>query len=373
MPTDTSTERPGESAATTGMRRLMSDERLDEIIGEVAKETDGDGGDEAGAEDGTQGADAKGGTAKQDAGDAGSAEGEDAGDDAGEDGEGEGDAKSKDGKADDKGDGKDTKRAFVVRDAEGDEVLPPEGLTFEFRRGKKTVKVTPDELVRLAQSTGYNEESEQKLAEFEQEVPTLRSRLEELEGILTEQNAAIEKLLDDDEVLEKARERWRKANSPEEKMKRLEEENRRLREGGSSETLRREATEFARDTLAPKLATILKQFPTITDDELQGRFARIAARFGVPVPKAAFAKLAEAVDGELMDWAKAKHADAEDRKEKDSRKATEKVLALQKRVTRAARPVGRPGAAQDAGKKRPITGDAMKRVDAIIDNVFDDD
>lgn len=267
---------------------------------------------------------------------------------------------------------------FTVLDAEGKETAAPTvGITFK-ANGKVHENVPLDKVVRLAQSGFYNEQLQAKNEALEETHATFTQKYDDVAAALEDQRLLNVRLLQDDDFLAATRERFAEAQSPQARADRAEAQLRQLNLDRQAETVRAEGQQFFSTDVLPRLNKVIQDNPTITEDELYGKFQRTIApllRNGM-VPKQAWNKVTAFLNGDLGEWA------AQLQEKRSAEKANPKAQALltkaQEEATKAKRKLGKalaPGSAVSgtklAGKPKDIrnTEDAAEDIYA---NLFPD-
>lgn len=116
---------------------------------------------------------------------------------------------------------------FVLRDAEGEVEIP--ALIVEYKANGKVRKDRLDQVVKLAQFGVYNEAREQQYKQVEQQAEALQTEREEYAQLLSEREAQLERLLQDEDFFLSVRDAYQAENSPEKRAERAEREVERVR------------------------------------------------------------------------------------------------------------------------------------------------
>ena len=257
---------------------------------------------------------------------------------------------------------------FVLRDAEGELEVP--ALTIEYKANGKVRRDRLDQVVKMAQYGVYNVEREQTLRAREEK---LGQGSNETKTLLQTREAQLENLLADPDLYEEARERYVRANEPDQQVARLQAQLRDRDTATNKERTSLAAQSFLTQVVVPALETIAKHLPEVTVDELQQQLAVGLYHFmenGV-VPVSRHGDIRRYIVEHLTEWARTTHDHrvsrfSSVRKDADGKVQKAQVQAQQAKNTmsRAARPAGR--AAPDRGQKRAA------KVNPSLDEALED-
>jgi hypothetical protein len=246
---------------------------------------------------------------------------------------------------------KDAKpKPFTIKDAEG-ELDVPEGVTVTFKLGGKEKVATLPELVRMAQSGGYQaglkEEVEQARAErttfaqreqaFQQQYAQLQQAIQAAQQREAEIDQQIAAFFADPARYEAARAQYAAANSPEARAERAEQELRAWQQRQHQQATAQAAQQGVETLIAPKVQAALTQYgTTVTYEEVLGKFAMLTDPLKVQgvLPPHRLPEAAAILDRELLPWAQRLHEqrtsstrDAASAKAAAERAAAEQVAA----------------------------------------------
>ena len=203
-----------------------------------------------------------------------------------------------------------------VQDADGDVPLDLlENIQVSYKASGKQVTHSLAHVIRRSQGWGYNEGLEAEANVARSELPTLKATNERLATQLASQAALNKALLESDEDLATAREAWGRINSPEERERRLTEENTQLRRalaaganGHSPESAadsQDAAHSFVVGAIAPKIAAVVHRYPELVrPEEVFGRFAMDTDHLRVngTIPRAHYAQALEILETRVLPY-----------------------------------------------------------------------
>lgn len=244
---------------------------------------------------------------------------------------------------------------FAVKQS-GEEVEIPMDLTFDFKANKKEYKDVPlDKVVLLAQMGVYNQEREDKVRASEEVTTEVTSENENLRELVIHLRDEFKNLLEDEEYREAAIEHYARENTPEARARRAEQERDNERATNQSQRHLEQATNYVATQIYPVVKSIPVEFPTVSEDEVLGRFNRLVTPYmrNGTVPFAKLPEVKRLVDQELRTWAQAVHLERGSAQTKTANvvKAEKVKTALAKRqVARTLQPSGK--AAKETRKPR---------------------
>ena len=194
---------------------------------------------------------------------------------------------------------------FAVRDAEG-EVEAPVDLAFTFKAdGGKIFKDIPlAQLVGLAQRGVYNARVAEEARELREIIPQASQAINEYQKALTEMKAEYDLLMTSDEALDAARDRFHASQSPEGRVRSLEEELHRERETYQQKEDNRVRQTAVQSHVVPRLDSLAAAHSAVSMSEMAAQYDRLLAplrRNGV-IPPARMAEAIRLIDTELEPW-----------------------------------------------------------------------
>jgi len=160
---------------------------------------------------------------------------------------------------------------FVLRDAEGEVEIP--ALIVEYKANGKVRKDRLDQVVKLAQFGVYNEAREQQYKQVEQQADALQAEREEYAQLLSEREAQLERLLQDEDFFLSVRDAYQAENSPEKRAERAEREVERVRVEAQMTQIQQHGQQFYQAEVKPALDLIAQTLPSVTPEELEERMA----------------------------------------------------------------------------------------------------
>jgi hypothetical protein len=228
----------------------------------------------------------------------------------------------------------------------------------------------------LAQTGFYNETLQAEVKEYRTEKADLIGQLEEVEEIATQRTALIRKMLEDDDFLLAQRERYLAANSPDKRAERAEAKLRQVEQEREQVRYQEQVDNFVKNEFYPKLQSVVKQYPNLSEEEVWGRFniatAHLSDRGGVIPPKHWRAAL-KVIDDDIGPWAAQRQESRTEAPNKEraklkaeARRAQEKATEVKRKLTKNLRPTG-VSPVTSVQKRKPIVS-ADDAVEDIIAN-----
>lgn len=253
---------------------------------------------------------------------------------------------------------------FDLYDAEGP-LQVPEDIKFRFKAAGKTYEDVPlEKVVLLAQMGVANQEREAQVLGAKKFVAESQQRLSELEQTVQKYETYYQRLFTEPELYEAARDEFALSNSPERRAARAEAQLQAERQRSAMEAQSTQVASFVQGVLMPKAEQLLKQYPTVSQEELLGRFAMTTAPLQVRgiVPPERLGEVQALFDHDIAEWAKQQHTLRElDRREVDTQKQLAKTKAQQ-----AKKQLARAVAPPPAGAP-PSTSSPKKSYDTVED------
>lgn len=237
---------------------------------------------------------------------------------------------------------------FVMKQ-DGQEVDIPSDVTFDLKANNKDYKDVPlDKVVLLAQMGFYNQQREEEVLAAKQFVSETTQENQQLREVVSQLRQEFEDLLADERYREAAVEEYEKSNTPESRARRAEEQLRHREQEVASERERTQAQSYIATQIYPAVKQLLQEFPTVSEDEVIGRFNRLISPLMVNgiVPFSKLSEVKGVVSSELRNWAQAQHLerDAAQTKTAKTIDAEKTKTAMAKRqVARQVAPAGKPG------------------------------
>ncbi len=180
----------------------------------------------------------------------------------------------------------DRARGFKVSDADG-EILAPD-LTWELTANGQPRKLSTDKLVAYAQMGVYNHEREQQTQAVQQRAQQIERDAQTLQQAVQERDQQIERLLADPEFLLRAQMAYEQQNTPEARWQREREQMAQKEQGLELQRAAIQTEQFINTAMTPALDLLLKEYPTVSADELAAKFFLAAdpyRRNGVLMPQ----------------------------------------------------------------------------------------
>lgn len=231
---------------------------------------------------------------------------------------------------------------FAVIDADGDQVdVSGVEITFKANKGVQTLPL--DRVVRLAQMGRYNEDLQQEVRTTREERVELTARMEALETLAENRRDLARRLLEDDDFLIDQREKYARATSPEARADRAEARLREVAQREQQTTFQHQVESFVDQHLYPAFDNLTKQYPTVSPEELWGRFSIATAHLsrGGVIPQKNWREAMQMVDGDLGAFAAQLHDQRSTRLDEARRGETTAVRRAQEQATKAKRIVAK--------------------------------
>jgi hypothetical protein len=260
---------------------------------------------------------------------------------------------------------------FAVLGEDGQPVELP-AVKLQFKDNGKDVSYDVEKVVSLAQMNSHNARQVQALTET---VGDREQRLQQYESTFGQYENEIARMFTHPEVYEEARTRWLEANSPEKRAERAEARVTSLTVQQNEAVEAGRMAEFVSGTIAPSLQQLAEQFPSVTEEDLLGRFALALPAYQVNgrVPLANLPKLQQFVETDLAQYAQSVHdrraqaiASAKADADKSLQKEQATTQALKRQVGKVLAPVS--GNAVTPPAQQPTT--IKKASDVFNDPLF---
>lgn len=260
---------------------------------------------------------------------------------------------------------------FALYDDEGEVEVP--ALMVEYKANGKVRKDRLDQVVKLAQWGVYNEERDKKAQLIEQEYQQTLAAAQQMEQVIAEREAQMERLLNDEYFLEAVREAYATENSPEKRVERAEREKEALRISYEMQQIQNNGEQFYNAEIVPAVQMIMNALPTVTADEINARLQMALQAHAEPapdgqmyVPPSRYDAIRQYIVDDLALWAQMVHvkrsqpASGEKAAIKaELEKARIEAQKAKNLVGKATKPTGQAGKPSDGGKKpaKPATVD----------------
>jgi len=267
---------------------------------------------------------------------------------------------------------------FTLYDEQGEVEVP--ALIVEYKANGKVRKDRLDQVVKLAQWGVYNEERDKKAQFVEQEYQQTLAAVQQMEQMVKEREAQMERILQDDEFLEAVREAYLNENSPEKRAERAEQQVESLRVGQQMREISNAGEQFLQGEIIPAVRTITTALPNVSPAEIESRLqmvmqahAEIAPNGEPFVPPSRYDAIRQYIVEDLAVWAQMVNARrsqpaAADKQaiQAELEKARIEAQKAKNLVGRATKPTGQAGKATD-GPKAPK---AAATVDDAVDSAL---
>lgn len=167
---------------------------------------------------------------------------------------------------------------FTVMDAEGPVEVPD--IVIEYKANGKVRRDRLDQVVKMAQWAAPAVEKAAKADEAMRQA-------EEAYAVLAEREAALERLLTDDDYYDAVREAYTAETSPERRAERAEREAQELRMQAQLAPIAEKGKQFFERELEPALDMIVQALPAVTREELDQRVEVLLRMHAVEGPNGA--------------------------------------------------------------------------------------
>lgn len=259
---------------------------------------------------------------------------------------------------------------FMVEDADGD-VVDVEGVEITFVANHETHTLPLDKVVRLAQMGKYNEDLQQEVKATRLSVAEMQQEMDNLRQIADQRRDLARRLLEDDDYLLAQRERYAEMNSPEARADRAEQRLAAIAAERENANFKQEIEAFVDQGLYPAFKDLLEQYPTVTQEELWGRFNIATAgisRHGI-IPPHHWRDALQVVERDLGPFAAQLHdqrsaleGKARSAESTAVRKAQEETTRAKRMVAKAIRPSGQGSVAAPKRKTIVSADDAVDEI-----------
>lgn len=271
---------------------------------------------------------------------------------------------------------------FALYDKDG-EVEVPE-LIVEYKANGKVRKDRLDQVVKLAQWGVYNEERDKKAQALEQEYQQTLAVRQQLEQLVSEREAQMERLLQDDDYLDAVRDAYSMENSPERRAERAEREKENLRISYQMQQIQSTGEQFYMGEVAPAVQMITDALPNVTPAELESRLqmvmqahAEIAPNGQPFVPPSRYDAIRQYIVDDLALWAQMVNAKRSQPggSEKEAVKAELERARIEAQkaknlVGKATKPTGQIGKPSSGSQKAKPIASLDDAVDSALQSVL---
>jgi hypothetical protein len=255
---------------------------------------------------------------------------------------------------------------FGVFDKEGELEIPD--LTIKFKANGQEREAPLDKIVRWAQIGVSRDEREPELLGLRQQTAELRQQAEEYYAAIQQYESYLPHLFENPDFYEHARTAWAEQNSPAMRAARAERELGEQREQLRLQHEDQQIAGFVNTTLTPKIEQFTKENPSVSFEEIMGRFSILTAPYLVRgrIPLQALPQVDHLVSTELADWV----LHQQETRSMETQKQDAKVTAAKTQTTLAKRQVARrtapPGESAPAQPKKKSFDTAKSWLDATL-------
>lgn len=246
-------------------------------------------------------------------------------------------------KAEEAGEAKPLLTQFTLKQ-DGNETEIPRDVTLDFKGNGKEYKDMPlDKVVLLAQMGLYNEAREQEVQLAKKYVSETSQNMKHAETLIEGLKKEFNDLLSDETYYEVARQEFLKNNSPEERARRAEESLQQQRQVERVQEQKRQGQAYIQTNILPAVERILQTFPSVSEDEVMGRFNRLITPYlenGV-VPINSLPAVKQLVEQEMNNWAQSITAERDTARKQQEEKVQKIVKTEKVKTTLAKRELAR--------------------------------
>lgn len=195
--------------------------------------------------------------------------------------------------------------AFTVFGEDGKTTIVPPKMVVEFKANGKVRQEPLDRVVQFAQFGVYNHEREQNIARAQEEMT------EEVQGVyaeLDQREAAIERLLTDQDYFDAVQAKYLQEKSPEREASRAKAEAQQLRSQMQQTASAEQGQKFFAEVVFPTIEAIMRENPELDDpEEVAARLALMLEpmRENGKIPLKRHREIEAILASDLRDWAKA--------------------------------------------------------------------
>lgn len=275
---------------------------------------------------------------------------------------------------------------FSVVGPDGDELDPGDVVTkvgnVKFTVGGKEYDMPIDRVVRLAKSGVHNEKmyaDAQSAIEsrdaLEQEVTTHKQKIERDTAIYSNvlndllQVEGLMQALAPNGPAAQLLTRWQHYNTPEARAERAERALMEERQQKSGQSAQAQSASFVQNDVLQPIQALLQQFPSVTQDEIIGRFTVLTQKYGATIQPRDFAAVRSIVRDTLPAYAASLH-ETRSKNETALRAARENATLSKKQAAQYAKPIGRRATAAELQAKRPEPRNVKELTQRVIDDAL---
>lgn len=241
---------------------------------------------------------------------------------------------------------------FSLFDEQG-ELEIPTNLIIKYKAVGKDYANPLDKVVQLAQMGHYNHEKQEQYTRTKEENAQLQSVLEEAEGMVKQYEMFFERIATDPKFYDDFVQLQQAQQTPEARALRAQQELQAERQKQAEQREVAQVGEFTNQQLVPLFILMREQYPTVTEDEILGRFGRLTAPHLVKgkIPVAKLSKVKDLVRDELAPWAQSLHVERSHEVERRNREVEAAKVAAAAAKRQVARVVAPSGSAPAAASK----------------------
>ncbi|MGJ0510192.1 MAG: hypothetical protein ACR652_24360 [Methylocystis sp.] len=236
---------------------------------------------------------------------------------------------------------------YKAFDAAGEIEVPD--LTLTFTANGKEQKKSLDQVIALAQRGFYNEEREAQVTQTRAEAQRIQQENAALSEHVQNIQRDITAMLSDpqDALYLDLKAKYAQANTPEAQLQRTRQQLETLQTSQQEAAMMAQVNAFAAP-LQEYLSGLPKQYPTVSNEEIIGRFTVLTAPLlqAGRVPPSKFQQVAQLVDNELTPWVQHTHdsrsaakaqqqATTQEQIKRETQVATSRAVIAKRQLTRA--------------------------------------
>lgn len=274
---------------------------------------------------------------------------------------------------------------FTLIGPDGDELDPGDVVAkiphTKFTVGGKEYDLPYDRVVRLAKSGVHNEKlyADAQTAIESREVleSELTTHQEKIQRDTRIYSSVLNDLLEQGVLPHLAPnspaaqllQRWQHHNTPEARAERAERELQEFRQQQSGQSQAASSASFVQNDVLQPIQALLQQFPSVTQDEIIGRFTVLTQKYGATIQPKDFPAVRQIVRDTLPAYAASLH-ETRSKAETADRARRESNTLLKKRVAQNAKPIGRRASAEELKAKQPEPRTLKEKQSRIVDDAL---
>jgi hypothetical protein len=235
---------------------------------------------------------------------------------------------------------------IVVRTADGKYAAAPD-VKLEFQVGEKVYLKTPAELVRMARDGVAGQQFRQEVQQYREQVPQLVTQYEAIQAELEAQRALNLEMLSDETRYLARREEWDTLNSPQERLRRMEQqqeaEYQQRMAASQAAQAQQVLVQYYQQELKPVQDELLMQYSEVSMEEKMGRISMDTApllRNGV-IPPDRLPEYKAYLEGPFREWVRQRSAQVQQASAQRRAELEQQIHAERQRAQQVVQSVGK--------------------------------